>query len=51
MKPPDYDFLSAMGRVLNSGQARSIVLTGNVTEQERRAWADEIRVLERMGIT
>ena len=30
MKAPDYEFLRRIGRILNAGQARSIVLTGNV---------------------
>jgi hypothetical protein len=30
MKPPVYGFLKQSGRILNSGQARTIVLTGNI---------------------
>lgn len=30
MNPPTYQFLKKAGRILNSGQARSIVLTGNI---------------------
>lgn len=30
MKPPVYGFLKQAGRILNSGQARSIILTGNI---------------------
>jgi SpoVK/Ycf46/Vps4 family AAA+-type ATPase len=30
MKPPAYNFLKQAGRILNSGQARTIVLTGNI---------------------
>ena len=30
MKPPQYDFLARMGRVLNSRQSRSVVVTGNI---------------------
>lgn len=30
MSAPDYDFLRSIGRILNSGQSRSVVLTGNV---------------------
>jgi hypothetical protein len=32
MKPPDYDFVRQIGRILNSGQSRSVVLTGSVTD-------------------
>jgi hypothetical protein len=30
MKPPPYEFLARMGRVLNSRQARTVVVTGNI---------------------
>jgi hypothetical protein len=30
MKPPTHEFLKQAGRILNSGQARTIVLTGNI---------------------
>lgn len=30
MTPPTYNFLKQAGRILNSGQARTIVLTGNI---------------------
>jgi len=30
MKTPDYEFLRRAGRVLNAGQARSLVVTGNI---------------------
>jgi len=30
MKAPDYGFLRYIGRILNAGQSRSVVLTGNV---------------------
>lgn len=30
MKAPDYEFIGRIGRVINSGQSRSIVLTGNI---------------------
>jgi len=30
MNPPDYDFLRDAGRILNSGQARTVVLTGSI---------------------
>ena len=32
MKVPVYDFLNAAGRVVNSGQSRSLILTGNITD-------------------
>ncbi|MBN2507168.1 MAG: ATP-binding protein [Verrucomicrobia bacterium] len=32
MTPPDHAFLRHAGRILNSGQARSIVLTGNIND-------------------
>jgi len=30
MKPPPYEFLARMGRILNSRQARTVVVTGNI---------------------
>ncbi|MCX8036165.1 MAG: ATP-binding protein [Candidatus Sumerlaeia bacterium] len=30
MKPPDYPFLRSAGRILNAGQARTLVLSGNI---------------------
>jgi SpoVK/Ycf46/Vps4 family AAA+-type ATPase len=30
MQPPHYDFVASIGRIVNSGQARAIVLTGNI---------------------
>lgn len=30
MKTPDYDFLRSTGRILNSGQSRSVVVSGNI---------------------
>jgi len=30
MKQPDYQFLASMGRILNSRQARTVVVTGNI---------------------
>ena len=30
MSAPDYEFLNQIGRILNAGQSRSIVLTGNI---------------------
>ena len=30
MKAPPYDFLKLVGRILNSGQARTVVQTGNI---------------------
>lgn len=30
MNPPEYEFLKTAGRILNSGQTRSLLLTGNV---------------------
>ena len=30
MRDPEYPFLRRLGRILNSGQSRSVVLTGNV---------------------
>lgn len=32
MQTPDYDFLKTAGRVLNAGQARALILTGNVND-------------------
>lgn len=32
MKKPQYNFISTAGRVINSGQSRSIVITGNVSD-------------------
>lgn len=37
MKPPTYSFLRQAGRILNSGQSRSIVLTGNIHDLFRNA--------------
>ena len=32
MNAPDYTFLKAAGRILNSGQSRSVLLTGNIQD-------------------
>src|SRR5688572_14387716 len=32
MKSPSYGFLKQAGRILNSGQARTLVLTGNISD-------------------
>ena len=32
MKDPRYDFVKDAGRIINSGQSRSLVLTGNITD-------------------
>jgi hypothetical protein len=32
MKAPVYDFGREAGRIINSGQSRSLVLTGNITD-------------------
>lgn len=37
MKAPDYPFLRRAGRILNSGQARTLLLTGNVHDLFHRA--------------
>ena len=40
MKSPDYPFLRRAGRILNSGQARSLLLTGNLHDLFHRSAED-----------
>lgn len=41
MKSPDYSFLGHAGRILNSGQARTLLLTGNVHDLFHRGAVDD----------
>ena len=41
MKSPDYAFLGLAGRILNSGQARTLLLTGNVHDLFHRTALEE----------
>lgn len=41
MKAPDYEFLRRAGRILNSGQARTLVITGNIHDVFHSTEGDE----------